>query len=275
MTERRKDLLSLGALLAVLILLFAKILFTDKIIRAPDITAEFYWMVKGFKEIGLRDLLTISLHPDWNLFLNSGVTDGGANLSLNFLFYRTLLFWLIPLPANIAWFIVFHLFFGGAGAYLCCRAVGCSRPAAFLGGLIFAVAPENASLINAGHVQKIATISFAPWAFYFLEKGFQTRRIIFFLTTGVALALQFFNMHWQIAYYTCLGIGAYGVFRSLAILGGERRERGKTFGRLVALNLATMFFFLSTVAISLLPVSDWSRDTTRAGQGGAAQGQGG
>lgn len=219
-TERKKDLLLMGALLAILVLFFAKILFTGKIIRAPDITNEFYWTIKHYKEMGFLDLFRVHLRAGWDWLTNGGTTEGGGTLSLQFLFYRSLIFWLFPAPANVAWFIVFHLFVGGAGTYFLCRAIGTGRAAALLGGLIFAIAPENASLINAGHAQKIATISFAPWAFYFLERGYQSRRTIFFLASAVVLAIQFFNMHWQIAFYTCLAIGAYGLCRTAGIIAG-------------------------------------------------------
>src|SRR6185369_17267469 len=128
----------------------------------------------------------------WNLFINSGFTDEGGGVANSFHFYRAVIFFLIPAPASVAWFIVLHLFFGAAGVYYCCRLIGVSRLAAFFGGLIFALAPENASLINAGHVIKIATICFAPWAFFSLEKAFQSRRLFWFMATGVILAFQFF-----------------------------------------------------------------------------------
>lgn len=275
-TELKKDLLLMGTLLVILVLFFAKILFTSKIIRAPDITNEFYWTVKHFKEMGFFDLFTVNLRAGWDWLTNGGTSEGGGTLSLQFLFYRNLIFWLFPAPANVAWFIVLHLFVGAAGTYFLCRSIGTGRTAALLGGLIFALAPENASLINAGHVQKIATISFAPWAFYFLERGYQSRRVIFFLTAAVVLAFQFFNMHWQIAFYTCLAIGAYGICRTVGIMIGERENRaGKGLMRLLGLNAVILCFFLSTVAISLLPLADWSKETTRGVQSGANQGQGG
>ncbi len=275
MTERKRDLLFLAGLLAVLVLLFSKILFTGKIVRAPDITNEFYWTVKGFKDLGFLDLFKVSLHPTWDLFINSGTSEGGGTLSMQFLFYRNLIFWLLPAPANVAWFMILHMFFGAAGTFFYCRAIGAGRLASFLGGLIFALAPENASLINAGHVQKIATISFAPWAFYFFEKGFQTRRAIFFLTTGFVLAFQFFNVHWQIAYYTCLGVAAYGLIRTSGIILRERKDGLRPVSRLLGLNVITALFFLTTVSISLIPLADWSKDTTRGVQSGANQGKGG
>lgn len=275
MTERRKDLLALLTLACVLVLMFQRILFTDLIIRAPDITNEFIWSIKDYSTTGFLDLFRINLQASWDLYANGGGTVGGGTLSMQFLLYRSLLFWLIPLPVNIAWFIVLHLFFAGAGTYLFCRLIGVGRFAAVLAALVFAAAPENASLINAGHVQKIATISFAPWAFYFLEKGYQTRRVLPFMAAAVTLAFQFYNMHWQIAFYTCLALGVYGLCRTVSIIAAEREGRGATTWKLAGLNLVILIFFLSTVAISLIPLADWSKDTTRGVKSGANQGTGG
>ena len=275
MTERRKDFLALLALAGVLLLMFQRILFTDLIIRAPDITNEFIWNIKHFSTAHFADLFRIQLRAGWDLYANGGGTEGGGTLSMQFLIYRNLLFWLIPLPENIAWFIVLHLFFAGAGTYLFCRLIGAGRFAALFAALVFAVAPENASLINAGHVQKIATISFTPWAFYFLEKGYRTRRVFPFMAAAVTLAFQFFNMHWQIAFYTCLALGVYGLCRTAAIIAAEHTDRTSVIRKLAGLNLVILLFFLTTVAISLIPLADWSRDTTRGTQSGANQGSGG
>ena len=271
MTERKQTLLFLAALLAVLLLLFSQILFTGKIIRAPDIINEFYWNVKDMGSIHFIDLFRIQLRAAWNIFINSGYSVEGGDASLAFLIWKQLIFWAIPAPASVAWFIVLHLFFGAAGTFFCCRAIGASRMAAFLGGLIFALAPEIASLINAGHVMKIATISYAPWAFYFLERGFQSRKLIFFLTTAIVLAFQFFNTHWQIAFYTCLCVGAYGLFRLFGIMR-ESGDNNKEKIRLLGLNIALLVFFLTTVSISLVPLTNWSKDTNRGVQSGSNQG---
>ncbi len=270
MSGRTKNLAYISGLLLVLILLFSKILFTHQIIRAPDIINEFYWGVKGIGDQAFWELFRINLgSAGWDLSVNSGSTNEGGAASMQFLFLRNLVFWLFPPPASVAWYIVAHLFIGAAGTYCYCRLIGAGCMAALLGGLIFAIAPENASLINAGHVMKMATISFAPWAFYFLEKGFKTGRVIFFLTTGIVLSYQFFHTHWQIAYYTCLGMGVYGLIRCIGIFMSERREENTGALRIVGLNLVTLFFFLSTVAISLVPLASWSKGTNRGTESGA------
>jgi hypothetical protein len=275
MFERKKELLFLGALLLMVLVSFGKILFTGQIVRAPDILNEFYWGVLRYQDMPLADVFRITLKATWNQYINSGFTVEGGTASQSFLLLQRLVFWLIPAPASVAWYMVLHLFIGGAGMYYLCRLIGTSRYAALLAGTIFALAPEIATLINAGHVMKIATISIAPWAFYFLEKGFQERRVIYFLTTGLVLAFQFFHTHWQIAYYTCLGIGAFALIRSLGMVRAAGADSRPLLLRLAGLNLVTMLFFLSTVAISLLPLANWATDTTRGVGSGANAGKGG
>lgn len=273
--NRIKDWLAVAALLLLTVLLFRKILFTDLMVRAPDISSEFIWTVRHFPAMGLGELFRIQLHPVWDWLTNGGTTEGGGTISLQLLYYRSLLFWLLPLPTSIAWFMVLHLFFGGLGTYCYCRVIGLQPLAALGAGLLFALAPEQASLINAGHVQKIATISFAPWIFCCLEKGLLTRRLVWFLSASVLLALQFFNMHWQIAYYTCLALAVYGLGRLGADVWQAGTARWQTAWRLGGLQLLMLLFFLSTVAISLIPLADWSKETTRGIQSGANQGKGG
>ena len=273
MTDRMKKWMFIAGMLAILLVFFAPILFTDKIIRAPDITNEFYWNIKGMGASPFWSLFKINMSsPAWNMFINSGYTTEGGDMTGQFLFFWKLIFWLFPPPASVAWYIVFQFFVGATGVYAYCRLIGTSRWGALLGGLVFVLATENVSLINAGHVMKMATISFAPWALYFIEKGFQTRKVVFFLSASVVLAYQFFHTHWQIAFYTCLAMGMYGILRTVGIVAKEKKEKGKVAVRLLAYNLLLVLFFVSTVAISLAPLANWSKDTNRGGNSGANSG---
>ncbi|MBT1072527.1 YfhO family protein [Pelotalea chapellei] len=275
MKEVKKDMLVLTALLAVLLVFFSRILFTDQIIRAPDIINEFYWWALDLNSKTLWETIRTNISTaGWDIYTNGGASVGGGTHSVQFLYPLRLVLNLIPRPANVAWLIVMQLFFGAAGTYTYCRIIGCSRLGSFFSGLVFALATENASLINAGHVMKIATISYAPWAFVCLEKGYLSRRPFWFMATAVVLAFQFFNTHWQIAYYTCLCVGLYGIIRTVGMIRADT-QRGVAAKRLLGLNIIVLLFFLSTVAISLMPLANWSRDTNRGTQSGANQGQGG
>jgi hypothetical protein len=277
MTERRKDILILAGLLLLLVAVFGKILFTGQIVRAPDIINEYFWTVKDIGKTPFLDLFKVDISSaGWSMYQNSGYTTEGGGSSMAFLIYHRLIYWLIPSPANVAWFMILHLFFGAIGTYLYCRVIGASRTAAFFGGLVFAVCTENASLINAGHVLKIATISYAPLAFFFLEKGLQSRRLIYFMSAAFTLAFQFFNYHWQIAFYTCLAMAVYGLIRFAGeVFEARHLSDKKPVLKLLGLNLALLAFFLTTVSISLLPLANWSKDTNRGVQSGENQGKGG
>ena len=256
--RRTSDLMLLILLLAGLVTLFSPILFTNKIVRAPDILNEFYWGVYNAYGKPLWSMLRVDLATaDWNPYINSGHSNDGGMASMQFVYPYRLIFGLIPAPASVAWFMVLHLFAGGAGTYLYCRTVGCSRIAALFSGLLFAFCTENASLINAGHVMKIATIAHAPWVFYFIEKGFRTDRLFAYLCAGLVLTLQFFNTHWQIAFYTCLGVAVYGIMRLLEQIYHD--EPARKTGRTLLMGLVMVLFFLAASAISLAPLAGWSK----------------
>jgi hypothetical protein len=257
-------------LLAAMVALFSPILFTTKIVRASDILNEFYWGVYDAYGKPLWSLLRVDLSSaGWNPYINSGHSNDGGMVSMQFLYLYRLVFGLIPAPASVAWFMVLHLFLGGVGTYYYCRLVGSSRWGALFGGLVFALCTENVSLINAGHVMKIATIAHAPWVLYFLEKGLRSRRWLHYLAAGLVLAFQFFNTHWQISFYTCLAVAVYLLVRLLA--GGSLREKGRDLLMTAVMTL----FFLCAVAISLAPLASWARDTNRGVHSGANQGKGG
>jgi hypothetical protein len=277
MTERQKEMLWLAALLVLLVLFYSKILFTGKIIRAPDIINESYWGVIEAKKLGWQEIFSFIhyIKAAWNIEINSGFTTEGGNSAVHLLVHLKAITFLIPAPACVAWTIVLNFFFGACGLFLYCRTIGCSRLAAFFAALVFALSPEMASLINAGHVMKIVTISFAPWAFFCLEKGFLSRRIFWFMATAIVLTIQFFASHWQITYYTCLCIGIYALIRSVAILRSERERSAFPLPRLVFCNLVVLLFFLTSVSMALFPLANWSKGTNRGVQSGANQGKGG
>ncbi|CAH2030184.1 YfhO family protein [Trichlorobacter ammonificans] len=274
MKDRALNWPPLMFLLLLMVALFSGILFTDRIVRAPDILNEFYWGVYNAYGAPLWSMLKLNLaNAGWDPYINGGHTNDGGMVSTQFLYLYRLIFGLIPAPASVAWFMVLHLFLGGAGTFYYCRLVGCSRTAALLGALVFALCTENVSLINAGHVMKIATIAHAPWVFYFLEKGFRDRRWFPYLCAGLVLAFQFFNTHWQIAFYTCLAVGGYVIIRLLAgLCSGESTA---ATGRTLLMSSVMTLFFLAAAAISLAPLASWSTDTNRGAHSGANQGKGG
>ncbi len=120
---------------------------------------------------------------------------------------------------------------------------------------------------------KIATIAHARGCSTILEKGFRTNRLFAYLCAGLVLTLQFFNTHWQIAFYTCLGVAVYGIMRLLEQIYHD--EPARKTGHTLLMGLVMVLFFLAASAISLAPLVGWSKDTNRGAHSGANQGRGG
>ncbi len=255
------------ALLGLIVITFCgRLLFTDQIIRASDVITQFFWSAKAMHEQPLLEYIRkfpAVFQASWDTLSDGGRTlEGGWN-AIDFLFYRHLIFHFFPFPASIAWLAVLSLVWGGIGTYFYCRLIGISRFGAFAAGLLFALCTENASLINAGHIQKIEAINWLPWVLLFLEKGLRSGRLFHYAMTALLLSVQFFTMHWQISFYTCLAAGMYWLFNVGGRYLAERHDYGKTLRRDLLLPLALVVLFFSTIAMSFAPLVSWSQQSER------------
>lgn len=255
-------------LIAVIpILLLYRILFLGELIRASDITSQYYWGIINYG----KSWFPTPWSDSWASHVNFG-TDGTVGYATYLLPYRLLTYIIFPLPVNIGWEIVIHLIFAGVGTFLYCRVIGLSRFSSFLAAIFFILSSEVITLINAGHVGKINTIAWTPWVFLALEKGIEERKPFYFLLTGGALAFQFLENHWQIAFYTCLAVGFYFIFRVINICFQSRDI--KEGGKLTIYAILMVIVFFAASAISFLPVYEWSKTTERAGGMATQEGMG-
>lgn len=240
------------------IFLLRKILFTDQIINATDVGTQYFWEVYHLPKLSYIDWF----HFTWGGLGNFG-DDITKNLARNLLPYRYLIYKILPSHLGIAWETAFHIIFAGIGTFLYCRVLGLHRFSSFFAAISFIFSAEMISLINAGHIGKIGTITWAPLIFFFLEKGLQEKRPFYFLLTGGALAMQFFEMHWQISFYTCLAVGFYFIFRTIGIYLQNRNIHES--GRLAVYATLMVVIFFAASLISFLPTYEWSKTSERAG----------
>ncbi len=256
------------ALLGLLVIVFFnRILFTDQIIRASDVITQFFWNAKSLKEQPFLDhILNIPgiFHANWDALSDGGRTlEGGWN-AIDLLFYRHVILHFFPFPSSIAWLAVLSLFWGGVGTYFYCRQIGVYHLGAFIAGIIFALCTENSSLINAGHIQKIEAISWLPWILLFLEKGIRSGRFFYYAITALFLSVQFFTMHWQISFYSCLALGGYWLFHVVWRYVTEKGAYSAAlFGKEILLAGTLVILFFSTIAMSFAPLVSWSQQSER------------
>jgi hypothetical protein len=264
----QKDWFYVALMGAVVAIFCSRLLFTDQIIRASDVITQFFWGARGIKEQSLLQYIQSLpgiFQAGWDTTADGGRTlEGGWN-AIGLLFHRYLIQHFFPFPASIAWLAVLSLFWGGIGAYFYCRFIGIGRFGALAAGLLFALCTENVSLINAGHIQKIETISWLPWVLLFLEKALRSGRFFYYAMTALMLSLQFFNMHWQISFYTCLAVGAYWMFHAGEKFWNDRKGYLPQFRKEFFLAFVMVVLFFTTIAMSFAPLFSWSRQSERAG----------
>jgi hypothetical protein len=260
----------------IIIGFFGRILFTDQIIRASDVVTQFFWGAKAVKDQSLLQFIQGIpgiFQAGWDTSSDGGRTlEGGVN-AIGLLFHRYLIQHFFPFPSSIAWLAVLAMCWGSIGTFLYCRLIGVGRLGAFAAGLLYVICTENASLINAGHIQKFEAICWFPWIFLFMEKALRSGRLFHYALTALMLAIQFFHMHWQISFYSCLAVGAYWFW----YVAGRFREQGGEYGGqfrkdfLLAVVLVALFF--STIAMSFAPLYSWSQQSERGEAVGGAAGQ--
>ncbi|HTP65132.1 MAG TPA: hypothetical protein VMJ66_07060 [Geobacteraceae bacterium] len=272
MTSKNRPLLERNwfwiALISVILIgFFSQILFTGKIIRASDVITQLFWNVKAVKEQSFPDYLRsfpAIFQADWDPLSDGGRTlEGGWN-AIYLLCHRYLIQHFFPFPADIAWLVVLAMCWGAAGTFLYCRLIGIGRFGAFVSSLIYVLCTENASLINAGHIQKLEAICWFPWALLFLEKALRSGRPYHYAMAALMLAIQFFHMHWQISFYSCLAMGGYWIFHVLWRFITEKGTfSGSLFGKQIILASFMVVLFFSTIAMSFAPLVSWSQQSER------------
>lgn len=281
MSDRRtrlweRDWVWASALLCVVVLFCSRVLFTDQIVRASDVITQFFWAAKQIKQqtpIDYLASLAAAFHASWEPFSDGGRSlEGGWN-AITLLFHRYLIQRLLPFPASIAWLAVLALAWGGIGAFYYCRRIGIGKLGAFLAGLMFALCSENLTLINAGHIQKIEAIAWLPWILLAFESAVSGGRLFHYALTGLLLAVQFFHMHWQISFYTCLAVALYWLFWVVFRWhDGEGRYQIRALSKDVVLAVVMVTLFFGTIAMSFAPLLSWSKQSERGG--GMSQEQG-
>ncbi len=263
-----RDWFYLALMAGIVIVFCGKLLFTDQIIRASDVITQMFWGVKGLKGQSVLDYLRSIpdiFRADWYPLSDGGRTAEGGWNSVSLLFYRVLFFQYFPFPASIVWIAVLSLIWGGIGTFFYCRLIGIGRFGAFAAGLLFALCTENASLLNAGHIQKIETLCWFPWVLLFLEKSLRSGRLFHYAMTALILAVQFFNMHWQISFYSCLAVGSYWFFHVAGRFLVEKGGYSRVFGKDVLLAAVMVVLFFTTIAMSFAPLLSWSKQSERGG----------
>ena len=111
------------------------------------------------------------------------------------------------------WRYIFAMFTAGYFMYLCARSFGLHPLAALIAGAAYASAPAFLTFSHAGHFAKMTVIGLFPLMYWALNRGMDTRRIIYFLILGGTVGIAIYSPHLQMAYFALWALGLLFLYK--------------------------------------------------------------
>ena len=285
----RRDLLAWCALLALVLIFFWKLAFTNLIIARGDIFYYFY-PYRDFAMQAVREG-RVAL---WNPYLFMGAPFM-ANSQVGFFYPFNLLMSWLDTPRAINWTIVLHIFIAMSGAYVFARStrsVRLSIAASLLAAISFGLGGYLGTQIE--HVNQLQGLAWMGWMFLAYEwavhdasgKMQQTIRNFRWLPLTILIALQLLAGHTQSVFITLVGLGCYALWQMCEALYGAYRTRTTLIiaqhprgtrhaSRLTSYALLITRYLLPLIlavivaialsAIQLLPTLELTRNSARSG----------
>ena len=184
---------------------FYHILITGDVIYGSDTGAEFHRGNEPFAE-ALKKLPP----KNWSRFMG-GTPESSA---LRSQYYPLIVIDLFTSEHRyFGWRYIFAMFTAGYFMYLCTRSFGLHPLAALIAGAAYASAPAFLSFTHAGHFAKMTVIGLFPLMYWALNRGMDTRRIIYFLILGGTVGIAIYSPHLQMAYFALWALGLLFLYK--------------------------------------------------------------
>ncbi len=227
MMTRLNRTLPVFALIALTLIGYAHLAFTDRILARGDTLGYFYpyWTLRS-------EAFRAGELPLWSPDLFMGVPLL-ANSQIGTFYPPNWIVTPFDAPTAIKISLLIHVAWAGIGAYaLARRALQLDRAAAFTAGVVFMLGGFTGAHVE--QINQLQGISWMPWLFLLfdqaIERGSKAPVFLPSLTKGwrwaggeehvrltillgAAIALQFFTGHTQTVFISVVGLAIYGLAR--------------------------------------------------------------
>lgn len=229
---------------------FYHILITGDVIYGSDTGAEFHRGNEPFAE-ALKKLPP----KNWSRFMG-GTPESSA---LRSQYYPLIVIDLFTSEHRyFGWRYIFAMFTAGYFMYLCVCSFGLHPLAALIAGAAYASAPAFLTFTHAGHFAKMTVIGLFPLMYWALNRGMDTRRIIYFLILGGTVGIAIYSPHLQMAYFALWALGLLFLYK---LLWGLSRNGTKTALYQTLLSAGAICLGLAIGAEGVIP-QYWNTQTS-------------
>ena len=239
------DFLSILFFLVIVIILFRKFLFSDKMLFGTDTIAAGV-MFRSFYANFVRHFHSL---PLWQPYLFGGMpfVDG---MHGDTFYPLALLKFFIPIYRALGFKLILSIFLAGVGMYYYIRSLGIDKRVAFVVGSAYLLTADLVSLVYVGHDSKIYIMSLAPIVFMLLEKSIITGKFFYFSILGGSIGLLILTSHMQLSYYLLWAVGLYFLYNIVRYI--KKGKRRQFVIKLIAFFLFAVFIGLCVGAIQLI-----------------------
>ena len=250
------DAVPLGALGAILVLIFWRVLFAHELFFYRDVFSYTYP-----RALFIRATLRSGHLPYWNPYFSFGEP---ALANPNYLFFYPSTLLVALLPSGLAYSLHYVLSFAWAasGTYFLARRWDQSRLAAFFASATFAFSGPVLSLGNL--YNQAAAASCIPWALLATDYAVRSRSRRPWILLGIVFASQFLGAEPLTLYATFSLALAYGLFCTFGRADGGSARSAL---RVLLGFAATGAIMLALGAIQLLPSLDVLHRARRGASG--------
>jgi len=248
-------------LLALVLIFFHKVLSPSRMIYGSDQLISGYM----FKVFSANYIKTHLSFPMWNPYIFGGFPFIAA-FHGDALYYTWILRLFLPVHLVMAYIYIIHVFLAGLGMFFFLKCLRISK----YGALTMSIAYMFTGVLVTAPVYggadgRAIIISFLPWVLFFLHKGLEKRRLVYFLGGSIVIGLSILSPNVQMSYYLLMAAFLYLLFKLYFIYRDEKRIGSplRLFG----------FFWLMVIlgllisAVQFLPAYTYLPFSPRAGAG--------
>lgn len=279
LSEIKKDLLSLLALLLLCTLLFSNVLFTDDVLVSESLDRYYpwkYYRASQWQEKALNRMSDVILQewpqrlvaarivrngdlPLWSPYYLSGVPLL-ATLPSKGLFYPfNMIFYLMDPPTALGYASLAQLFLAGTFMYFYLRTLELRAFVCLLGAVTFGLGGYFLP-----HLSQSGRVNTGIWIglmFLSVEKLFRGKRWIWTVGLGIAIGMAGLAGHFGVVAYELLALGLYSAWR---LPWAVRNQGGRKATQSAFLVVGGVILGASLCAVQLIPTYDASRFVKRA-----------
>lgn len=251
------DVFAIALLGGVGLLFLAGPIIAGKTLFGSDFVLQFFpWKNFVYEQIRLNGSI-----PFWNPYIFSG-TPFITNIQASIFYPLGFLYYLIPVDVAYGYSTILHCILGCFFMYAFMRTLSVSPMGSIASAVIFVFNGYFLGHLYAGHLTFTQNYIWIPLIFLFLHQMIQQTSYRYAAGAGMILGIQILGGFPQIAFYTILGILAFGLY--FAWIFTKSGGYAKAFKVLSALALV-LFLGFAISAVEVLPTLEFTGLSTRAG----------